>query len=95
MEKQEILQLIKKRRKGLKLTQKQMAEKLDIDQTQYSKYEIGASEISLSKLLKIGEILGLEIDVDIKDKTEAREAMKAELIQQFINFFKQKSWKSK
>ena len=91
MEKQEILQLIKKRRKGLKLTQKQMAEKLDIDQTQYSKYEIGASEISLSKLLKIGEILGLEIDVDIKDKTEAREAMKAELIQQFINFFKQKS----
>ena len=95
MEKQEILQLIKKRRKGLKLTQKQMAEKLDIDQTQYSKYEIGASEISLSKLLKIGEILGLEIDVDIKDKTEAREVMKAELIQQFINFFKQKSWKSK
>jgi len=91
MEKQEILQLIKKRRKGLKLTQKQMAEKLDIDQTQYSKYEIGASEISLSKLLKIGEILGLEIDVDIKDKTEAREVMKAELIQQFINFFKQKS----
>jgi len=91
MEKQQILQLIKNRRKGLKLTQKQMARKLGIDQTQYSKYEVGASEISLEKLLKIGGILGLKIDVDIEDETDSREGMKTELVQQFIDFLKQKA----
>jgi len=91
MEKQEILELIKSRRKELKLTQEDMATKLNIKSSQYGRYELGKNEMSLDKLLKIGEILGLEVDVDIKDKTEAREAIKAELAQKFIDFLKQKS----
>jgi len=53
MEKQEILELIKSRRKELKLTQEDMATKLNIKSSQYGRYELGTSQVSLDKLIKI------------------------------------------
>ncbi len=90
MEKQKILKLIKNRHKTLKLTQEDMAGRLGVESSQYGRYELGKNEMSLDKLLKIGGILGLKIDVDIEDETDSREEMKAELVQEFIDFLQQK-----
>ncbi len=68
MNKQKILKLIKSRRKELGFTQKDMADKLGIEGSQYSRYELDKSEIALDKLLQIGELLNLEIA--IHDKTD-------------------------
>jgi len=57
----EILEKIKNARKAQGFTQAEMAQKLAITQTQYSNYESGRSEITLRKLLKITEILDLEL----------------------------------
>ena len=91
MTKKKILELIKSHRKSAGLTQKDMADKLDVERSQYTRYELGKNEIALDKLLKIGEILGLEIDVVPKDENDLRQEIKAELAQQFIDFLKQKS----
>ena len=61
MNKQQILELIKSRRKVIGLSQKEMAKKLEITQAQYGRYELGTSQVSLDKLIKIGEILELDI----------------------------------
>jgi len=47
MDKQRILNIIKNRRKDLKFTQKDVADKLDIKRSQYNRYEIGKSGIAL------------------------------------------------
>ncbi len=46
--------------------------------------------MSLDKLLKIGEILGLKIDVVFEDETDLRQEIKTELIQQITEFLQQK-----
>jgi len=61
MNKQQILELIKSRRKVIGLSQKEMAKKLEITQAQYGRYELGTSQVSLDKLIEIGEILELDI----------------------------------
>jgi len=91
MKKEKILELIKDRRKSVGLTQKDMADKLDVERSQYTRYELGKNEIALDKLLKIGEILGLKIDVAFEDeKTNLRQEIKTELIQQITEFLQQK-----
>lgn len=55
-----ILKIIKEARKHQNINQTAMAQKLGITQTQYSNYESGKSEISLSKFLEIIEILDLD-----------------------------------
>ena len=90
MEKQKILKLIKNRHKTLKLTQEDMAGRLGVESSQYGRYELGKNEMSLDKLLKIGEILGLKIDVVFEDETDLRQEIKTELIQQITEFLQQK-----
>jgi len=53
MNKQQILELIKSSRKVIGLSQKEMAKKLEITQAQYGRYELGTSQVSLDKLIKI------------------------------------------
>lgn len=61
MTSEEIINLIKDIRKRRKLTQIDMAERLDIAQSMYSKYERGESEMPLSIFLKVMEILEIEV----------------------------------
>jgi len=69
MDKQRILNIIKNRRKDLKFTQKDVADKLDIERSQYSRYEIGKSEMTLDKFIEISKLLGLELS-DYEEKQE-------------------------
>ena len=69
MDKQRILNIIKNRRKDLKFTQKDVADKLDIERSQYSRYEIGKSEMTLDKFIEISKLLGLEL-ADYEEKQE-------------------------
>lgn len=59
--KQLILDSIIKSRKEKGLTQKDMAEKLNISQSMYSRLETGSEEITLSRLQEILSILDVDI----------------------------------
>ena len=62
------------------MTQEDIAGRLGVESSQYGRYELGKNEMSLDKLLKIGEILGLKIDVVFEDETDLRQEIKTELI---------------
>ncbi len=86
MNKQKILELIKSRRKELGLTQKNIADKLGIEGSQYSNYELDKSEIALDKLLQIGELLELEIVIYNKsDYTNLKNQMREEVLEEVID----------
>jgi transcriptional regulator with XRE-family HTH domain len=59
----EIYNNIKTLRKEKKISQEEMAIRLDMFQANYGKLERGMTELTLSRLYKIGEILGVEIEV--------------------------------
>ena len=50
------------RRKKFKLTQKKMAEMLEISRSNYNSYELGTVTPPLDKVLKIKQILGYKND---------------------------------
>ena len=54
---------IKTLRKEKKISQEEMAIRLDMFQANYGKLERGMTELTLSRLYKIAEILGIEIEV--------------------------------
>lgn len=49
-------------REDADLTQKELAEKLGMSQTGYSKYETGENDIPTAILIKLAEIYGVSID---------------------------------
>lgn len=61
MDKQQILNIIKNRRKALKMTQKDMADKLGIEGSQYGRYELDKNEMTLEKFLQISFVLNLKL----------------------------------
>jgi transcriptional regulator with XRE-family HTH domain len=61
MKKQDILEAIREKRKDLKISQGEMSVLLGVSQSQYSSLESGNSEITLDKLVKICEILNIEL----------------------------------
>lgn len=74
-----VIEIIKKHRNRLKLTQTEMGEKLEMTQPNYAKFENGKGEITLSRLEKlaeifnisVGELLGLE---NVEDKSPTHTA---------------------
>lgn len=56
-----LLKNIKKLRKEQKITQREMAYKLGLSQPNYANFESGKIEISLSRLMKLTEILNVSI----------------------------------
>lgn len=54
------LQTIRKRRKELGISQKEMADKLGVGRQQYSNLETGRTELSMQRLQTIKEILGMQ-----------------------------------
>ncbi len=57
-------------RKNKKMTQREIATKLNISHQQLHKYELGENKISSSKLFIISKILKIEIDDFFLDKKE-------------------------
>lgn len=84
MNKQEILTAIRNKRKEMNILQSEMAELLSISASQYSSLESGNSEITLDKLVKICEILNIEL-VGFKE-VEKKNEEKHNLIQNIIDF---------
>ncbi len=52
--------MLKERRKALKLTQKEVAEKLGRDQSYIARVERGKADIQLSSFFRIASILGIQ-----------------------------------
>ena len=65
MTKNDLIQMssrIKSRRKSLGYTQEEMAEKLELSHSHYSKIENAISSPSLDTLINISKILGISLD---------------------------------
>ncbi len=56
-----VIEIIKKHRNRLKLTQTEMGEKLEMTQPNYAKFENGKGEITLSRLEKLAEIFNISV----------------------------------
>ena len=61
---------IKQKRKELKLTQKDVAAMLGVTFQQFQKYESGKSKISIDMLLKISNILNVDVAYLISDNIQ-------------------------
>lgn len=61
---------IKLKRKGLKLTQKQLAEKLGLDHTTISKWESNTYEPDAISLNKLSEVLSTSVDYLLTGKNK-------------------------
>ena len=64
----EILALMRLRRKELKLTQEEMADKLFISASAYARYENGSRYMQLATMLAACEILGIPLEFKRGDK---------------------------
>ena len=65
MKKNDLIQIssrIKARRKSLGYTQEELAEKINLSHSHYSKIESSISSPSLDTLIKISKILGMSLD---------------------------------
>jgi len=69
----QVLDIVRARRRTLKLTQSQLAEKLGVTQTYVSDLENGRRSMSAARLLALLNVLNLELiaqDRTATDKTE-------------------------
>ena len=63
----EIAEILQKRRKELKITQKELAAFCKLSHNGISKIELGQSEIKLSTLLKMSKMLGFAIALEMEE----------------------------
>lgn len=68
---------LKEMRKELKLTQRELADKLKVRDTTISKYELSQREPDIKTLDKLSEILGVSVDYLI-GKTNIRKSLSEE-----------------
>ena len=66
--KEEIGQIIKNRRKELKMEQIDLQDYAEVGSTTLSKLEMGKLNITIDNLEKITEVLGLELIIKVKEK---------------------------
>ncbi len=85
MSKQDILDAIREKRKKEKISQGEMGVFLGLSQAQYSSLESGNSEITLDKLVKICEILQIEL-VGFKEVEKRNENKKDTLYKELLKF---------
>ena len=67
---QELIQTVKKRRKVLNVNQEEVALLSGIGLHTLTPFESGKGNITLKNLQKILEVLGLELNLTIKDMTQ-------------------------
>ena len=58
-------------RKGMGLTQKDVADILKINRTTYTKYETGVTEPNIAALKKLAEIFGVDLNYLLSESTSA------------------------
>jgi y4mF family transcriptional regulator len=63
---EQIGQIIKERRKVLKITQPHLAELAEVSKNTLYKLERGQSNPTIDVLVKLTEVLGLEIKIEVK-----------------------------
>lgn len=61
---------IRKRRRALKMSQQELAERMGISQPMISQWESGDYNFTISALAQISEILGLDLKVDMPVKAD-------------------------
>jgi len=61
---------IRKRRRVLKMSQQELAERMGISQPMISQWESGDYNFTISALAQISEILGLDLKVDMSVKAD-------------------------
>jgi len=66
--KEKIGQIIKNRRKELKMEQTDLQDYAEVGSTTLSKLEMGKLNITIDNLEKITEVLGLELIIKVKEK---------------------------
>lgn len=66
--KEDIAKAIKKRRKELGVTQKDLASLCNLSHNGISRIEVADSDIKLSTLLKMGKLLGFKIVLEMDDQ---------------------------
>ena len=66
--KEKIGQIIKNRRKELKMEQTDLLDYAQVGSTTLSKLEMGKLNITIDNLEKITEVLGLELIIKVKEK---------------------------
>ena len=69
----QLLQTISTRRHSLKLSQKQLADKLGIHQSHLSDIETGRRRLSVDRLLELFNLLGLDLIVQNRTTPTRRE----------------------
>ena len=67
---QELIQTVKKRRKVLNVNQEEVALLSGVGLRTLTQFESGKGNITLKNLQKILEVLGLELNLTIKDMTQ-------------------------
>ena len=67
---QELIQTVKKRRKVLNVNQEEVALLSGVGLRTLKHFESGKGNITLKNLQKIPEVLGLELNLTIKDMTQ-------------------------
>ena len=79
---------LKRRRKSQGLTGSEVAEKLNISQQQFNRYERGVSKISLHHLIELYELLYAPVEWFLSGKAEASEHPHEPHIQMRSNQFR-------
>ena len=69
----QLLQTISARRRALKLSQKQLADKLGIHQSHLSDIETGRKTLNVDRLLELCNLLGLDLTVQNRTSTTKSE----------------------
>ena len=69
----EFAERLKKLRKQVKLTQAQIAKKLDISQQAYASWERGAKKPTQENLVKIAQVLNVSVDYLVGNSEEKKE----------------------
>jgi predicted transcriptional regulator len=64
---QDLADTLKKRRKELGITQKQLADFCDLSHNGISRIEVADSDVKLSTLLKMSKLLGFTLYLDMAD----------------------------
>ena len=58
-------ELLRERRKELKITQKELAERIGRERTYINRIEKGETDIQLSSFIRIADALGLRVSLDV------------------------------
>ncbi len=69
---EELIRIVKERREALQVTQERLAELSGVGLRTLKQFESGKGNPTLSTLQKIADVLGLEVDLKVKNLTSTK-----------------------